>query len=84
MNCSIARTPNGRLWVCSISGNLLFIRHGTFEGEEKNRAKLSAWISEDDRHTWKGGLMLDERSGVSHPDGFQTKDGQIYITYDHN
>ncbi|MDR1270604.1 MAG: glycoside hydrolase, partial [Planctomycetaceae bacterium] len=64
------KNPVTRFFITRlVSGNLLFIRHGTFEGEEKNRAKLSAWISEDDGQTWKGGLMLDERSGVSYPDG---------------
>ena len=28
--------------------------------------------------------MLDERTGVSYPDGFQAPDGAIYIIYDHN
>jgi hypothetical protein len=28
--------------------------------------------------------MLDERDGVSYPDGFQSPDGTIYISYDHN
>lgn len=28
--------------------------------------------------------MLDERDGVSYPDGFQSPNGTIYISYDHN
>ena len=28
--------------------------------------------------------MLDERGGVSYPDGLQAPDGSIFITYDHN
>ena len=28
--------------------------------------------------------MLDERTGVSYPDGFQHPDGTYYIIYDHN
>jgi hypothetical protein len=28
--------------------------------------------------------MLDERTGVSYPDGFQAPDGSIYIPYDRN
>jgi hypothetical protein len=32
--------------------------------------------------TWNDGLLLDERSGVSYPDGVQDKDGLIWITYD--
>lgn len=75
--------PVARFFVTRLnSGNLLFVRHGTFAGEEKSRARLTAWISEDDGANWKGGLMLDERSGVSYPDGIQDKDGTIYVTYD--
>ena len=32
--------------------------------------------------TWTGGLLLDERSGVSYPDGQQTDDGLIRVIYD--
>lgn len=28
--------------------------------------------------------MIDERRGVSYPDGFQAPDGTIYISYDRN
>jgi hypothetical protein len=28
--------------------------------------------------------MLDERTGISSPDGFQAPDGSIYISYDRN
>jgi hypothetical protein len=28
--------------------------------------------------------MLDERTGVSYPDGFQAPDGSIYLSYDRN
>ena len=28
--------------------------------------------------------MLDERKGISYPDGFQAPDGTIYISYDRN
>jgi len=34
--------------------------------------------------TWKGGLILDDRKGVSYPDGFQAPNGTIYISYDRN
>ena len=40
-------------------------------------------FSTDDGKTWSGNLLLDERSGVSYPTGFQTPDGYIYISYDH-
>lgn len=43
-----------------------------------------AFLSDDDGKTWSKGLLLDERPGVSYPDGHQTNDGRIYITYDYN
>ena len=58
------------------TGETIDINHG--------RKHLSAWLSDDDGKTWQGGLMLDERDGVSYPDGFQSIDGTIYISYDHN
>jgi hypothetical protein len=45
---------------------------------------LTAYLSKDDGKTWTGGLMLDERLGVSYPDGQQTPDGLIHIIYDYN
>jgi len=45
---------------------------------------LTAFVSKDDGHTWGGGLMLDERLGVSYPDGQQTPDGLIRIIYDYS
>jgi hypothetical protein len=41
-----------------------------------------AFLSEDDGKNWSGGLLLDERPGVSYPDGQQAADGSIYIIYD--
>ena len=38
--------------------------------------------SDDDGKSWKGGLLLDERSDVSYPDGDQGPDGRIYVVYD--
>lgn len=66
------------------SGRILLVKHGdTVEGHE-GRSKLKAFLSEDEGRTWKGGLMLDERKGISYPDGFQAPDGRIYISYDRN
>ncbi len=46
------------------------------------RSHLMAFISEDDGHSWSDGLLLDGRR-ITYPDGQQTADGTIYITYDH-
>jgi hypothetical protein len=72
--------PSARFFITRlISGNLLLVRHAP---EKPQRSHLTAFISKDDGATWEGGLLLDIRKHVSYPDGFQTKDGLIYITYD--
>ncbi|MCA9030705.1 MAG: exo-alpha-sialidase, partial [Planctomycetaceae bacterium] len=58
--------------------------HGDHIDAHSGRVQLSAWLSDDDGKTWQGGLVLDERTGVSYPDGFQAPDGTIYISYDRN
>ena len=42
-----------------------------------------AFVSNDDGYTWFDGLLLDQRKDVLYPDGQQTADGTIYITYDY-
>jgi hypothetical protein len=64
------------------SGRLLLVRHGKMDERTKGRSHLTAWLSGDDGKTWTGSLILDERNGVSYPDGFQAPDGRIYISYD--
>jgi predicted neuraminidase len=66
------------------SGRLLLVKHGDRIDAHAGRVQLSAWLSEDDGQSWRGGLVLDERKGVSSPDGFQSPDGTIYISYDRN
>lgn len=66
------------------SGDLLLIKHGKINERTKKRSHLTAYISKDDGKTWLGGLLLDERDGVSYPDGFEAPDGTIYIAYDYN
>lgn len=65
------------------SGNLLLVKHGPLD-RPTGRSHLMAFVSTDDGATWSGGLMLDERPGVSYPDGQQMPDGQIRIIYDYN
>ncbi len=66
------------------SGNLLLIKHGATIDAHEGRSQLTAWLSDDDGKTWAGGLMLDERKGISYPDGFQAPDGRLFISYDRN
>ena len=65
-------------------GRLLLVRHGMTDEQTPKRSHLRAFISEDDGLTWQGGLLLDERQGISYPDGFESSDGYVYISYDRN
>jgi hypothetical protein len=79
------RHPNARFHLRRLaSGRILLVKHGDTVDTHEGRSKLTAWLSEDDGATWKGGLMLDERKGVSYPDGVQAPDGTLYISYDRN
>jgi hypothetical protein len=71
------------------SGNLLLVKHlGIDEdpmsaGKAKQRRELTAFISKDERKTWSGGLVVDERVGCSYPDAQQVADGAIYFCWDY-
>ncbi len=79
------RHPAARFHVRRLaSGRVLLVKHGEQIGSHQGRVALSAWLSEDDGKTWRGGLVLDERKGISYPDGFQAPDGTLYISYDRN
>lgn len=79
------RHPAARFHIRRLaSGRLLLVKHGDAIDQHNGRVKLSAWLSNDDGKSWQGGLVLDERKGISYPDGFQAPDGTIYISYDRN
>ena len=76
--------PSARFFIRRLhSGNLLLVKHGPIS-ERIGRSHLTAYISEDDGYTWTGRLLLDERNGVSYPDGQQSLDGTIHIIYDYS
>ncbi len=76
--------PSARFFITRLnSGNLLLVKHGPID-QATGRSHLTAFVSSDDGHSWTGGLMLDERSGVSYPDGQQAADGTIRIIYDYS
>lgn len=64
------------------SGKLLLVRYADPEVPGR-RSHLTAYVSDDDGASWNGGLLLDERVGISYPDGFQCEDGRIFIQYDY-
>jgi len=80
--------PNSRFCIRRLnSGRLLLVNHVNFGGLDKlykERSNLTAFLSEDDGKTWQGGLLLDERSGVSYPDAVEAPDGFIHLIYDYN
>ena len=77
--------PNARFFFRRLSsGRILLIKHGDQIDAHHGRVQLSAWLSADDGKTWQGGLVLDERKGISYPDGLQAPDGTIYISYHRN
>ena len=76
--------PSARFFIRKLnSGSLLLVKHGPVD-MKIGRSHLMAFISKDDGHSWSNGMLLDERPGVSYPDGQQTSDGRIYITYDYS
>lgn len=84
--CAIPHV-NSRFFIRRLrSGRLLLVRHQTPSErpnrDQTSRAFLTAYLSEDEGITWSGGLLLDERAGVSYPDGDQLADGRIVIVYD--
>lgn len=76
--------PTARFFISRlISGYLLLVKHGPLDART-GRSHLTAYLSKDEGQTWMGGLLLDERTGVSYPDGQQGFDGLIRIIYDYN
>nr|MBD3621050.1 exo-alpha-sialidase [Sunxiuqinia sp.] len=76
--------PSARFFISRLhSGNILLVKHGPID-KKTRRSHLMAFISKDDGKSWSRGMLIDERPGVSYPDGQQIQDGIIYITYDYN
>lgn len=71
------------------SGNILLVKNCGMDEHDENgdpvnftRTKMTAFLSEDEGNSWKGGLLLEERV-CTYPDGGQSPDGTIYVIYDH-
>lgn len=86
---SAIKTASARHFIRRLaSGNILLVKYGekidevpTRDGKTV-RSHLTAFLSDDDGHTWKGGLLLDDRTPVTYPDGFQAPDGTLYVSWD--
>jgi len=83
VTASAIQHPVSRFFIRRLaSGRLLLVRQNPpMPGNE--RSHLTAFLSEDDGASWKGGLLLDERNGASYPDGVQASDGSIDVIYDY-
>ena len=78
--------PSSRLCLTRLAnGHLILVKHGPLVQEKcsPRRVDLTAYVSDDDGKTWRGGLLLDAREWTSYPDGQQLADGRIVIAYDH-
>ena len=74
-------TASARFFATKLpSGKWLMVRHDTTTAGD--RSHLTAFLSSDEGKSWHGRLLLDERGGVSYPDGFVHPDGRIFVQYD--
>ncbi len=76
---------NSRFFIRRLkSGRMLLVKNGSPAERLAQRSHMSAWLSADEGRTWTGGLLLDERSAVSYPDGFESPDGSWDRAYLHS
>ncbi len=73
------KNPSARIALRRLSsGRLLLVNHDS----PTDRNNLTAFLSDDDGVTWRGGLCIDDRKHVSYPDVVESNDGLLYIVYD--
>jgi predicted neuraminidase len=74
--------PGSSLEVVALrDGRWLMVLNDT----ENGRARLSAWISEDEGRTWPRRRAIEDTPGgsYSYPSVIQTNDGLIHVSYSH-
>jgi predicted neuraminidase len=82
---SVIQNVSARFFIRRLlSGKLLLVKNGPVDVRLPRRSSMMAFLSGDDGRSWSKGLLLDDRSEVSYPDGFQAPDGTIHILYDWN
>ncbi len=65
-------------------GRLVLVKHGaSMTSATSARSNLTVFISDDDGVSWKGGLEIDARTGISYPD-IAFHGDYIYVQYDYN
>ena len=78
--CGFMQTNSRRFVRRLKSGALLLVKNGPLD-KDVGRNDMTAYVSDDDGVTWKGGLLL-HKGACSYPDGDQAADGSIYVIYD--
>jgi len=79
---SAIQNPSARFFLRRLqSGSILLVKNGPLD-QRVGRVQMTAYLSDDEGKSWLGGLTIDERNGVSYPDGFQSPDGTIFIIHD--
>lgn len=79
------KNPSARFFIRRLaSGRLLLVKNGPVDERLARRSHMTAFLSDDEGKTWGKGLLLDDRSQLSYPDGFQSPDGLVHILYDWN
>ena len=81
---TFANTPTRCAVTRLASGNILLIKNGNRPDADQGRKNLTAYVSDDEGRTWKGGLLLDARPGATYPDFALGSDGTIYAVWDCN
>ena len=81
---TFANTPARRAVARLKSGGLLLVKNGDKPDADQGRRNLTAYISDDEGKTWKGGLLLDSRPSATYPDFAIDADGTIYAVWDYD
>ena len=81
---TFANTPTRRVVTRLASGSLLLIKNGDKPDVDQGRKNLTAYVSDDEGKTWKGGLLLDARPSATYPDFALAPDGTIYAVWDYD
>ncbi len=81
---TFANTPTRCAVTRLASGSLLLIKNGDRPDANQGRSNLTAYVSDDEGKTWKGGLLLDARPSATYPDFALGQDGTVYAVWDCN
>jgi hypothetical protein len=79
---SAVPNPGSSLEVVALrGGSWLMVSNDT----ESGRARLSAWVSDDEGRTWPHRRVIEESAGgsYSYPSVLQASDGLVHVSYSH-